>query len=994
MRNYYKLLLVHALSCLMLLQLSAGERSYVIPQLAPGMEQIETLLNGAWNFKPSLKSGWTTIQVPGEVVMQGYAIEHDQAFRYRKSFVLPDSYRNKRVILRFDGVYSHACLAVNGKKVREHFGGFTRWETDITSYVKIGKKNEIELEVTDRLDDISYASGYAHHPIGGILRDVTIFALPETHIFDFYAETVLDASYKNAVLKLGYSAFASEEAEIRYTLLSPQGKRVELPVSVFPLKKGENMEVMDELPVSNVLKWDAEHPNLYSLTVSIWQKGREISRFCKKIGFREVRIVKERMLVNGMPIKLRGACRHDIHPTLGRTTTEELDSLDAVLFKRANMNFVRTSHYPPTERFLEYCDKLGLYVECETAVCFVDTYRQKNYKPGKSQDDADFTHRYLSQCMEMVKSLRSHSSIIFWSIGNESRYGDNFRASWDWMKKTDPARPVIFSWPGTVKGEDKIYDILSMHYPNVNGSLNQFGMTVQNFEGYGVPALFDEWAHPACYTYETLREDPNIREFWGASLDKMWSKLFNTSGGLGGAIWGYIDETFMVPEQKVGEPYWKTFARTAKPEEFQGNCVGYGEWGIVDVWRREKPEFWSTKKAYSPVRLSVEPISSITSGERLIIPVHNRFDHTNLSEINIRYTRNGNVPKTISLNLAPHEKGNLILPDEDWQDGDRILVEFYTAGDQLIDANLITIGEKKVPLPYNSGHKRALRVTETDEFVIVEGDNFTIPFSRHTGLICNAVSAGKVVLESGPFLNLNTNLNHLTGAEVRKAAKKFILPKENWVKKDFVCQLKDGKAEIALSGEYGGVKIDFQMLILPEGQIEMNYIVSDAPNGYVRESGLSFLLPDIYNYLRWERKGYWDYYQEGAFAGNNGCAPLYNNHRVAYRENPQQAWQLDTHNYYYWADAGANCHQPLTQIAKGLKENIYYYTLSQQKDSSGLHLSVISPDASLACRTSKGADEQLVLYIMSKWDYPEIAWGNYCKTLEASPCFGKLTIVL
>ena len=88
--------------------------------------------------------------------------------------------------------------------------------------------------MTDRLDDISYASGYAHHPIGGILRDVTIFALPETHIFDFYAETVLDASYKNAVLKLGYSAFASEEAEIRYTLLSPQGKRVELPVSVFP----------------------------------------------------------------------------------------------------------------------------------------------------------------------------------------------------------------------------------------------------------------------------------------------------------------------------------------------------------------------------------------------------------------------------------------------------------------------------------------------------------------------------------------------------------------------------------------------------------------------------------------------------------------------------------------------------------------------------------------------------------------------------------------
>lgn len=89
-----------------------------------------------------------------------------------------------------------------------------------------------------------------------------------------------------------------------------------------------------------------------------------------------------------MPVKLRGACRHDIHPTLGRTTTAELDSLDVILFKRSNMNFVRTSHYPPTERFLEYCDRYGIYVESETAVCFVDTYRQKNYAPGKTQDSA------------------------------------------------------------------------------------------------------------------------------------------------------------------------------------------------------------------------------------------------------------------------------------------------------------------------------------------------------------------------------------------------------------------------------------------------------------------------------------------------------------------------------------------------------------------------------------------------------------------------------
>ena len=500
---------------------------------------------------------------------------------------------------------------MNGTFVREHHGGFTRWDTDVTPFVRPGKKNEIRLEVTDRLDDISYASGYAHHPIGGILRDVTLFALPETCLYDFYAETHLDAAYEDAVLKIGYSSPVVGGAEVAYTLADPSGRRYPLAQSRFPLKEGGNM---NELPVKNPLKWDAEHPNLYTLTVTLSKDGKEIGRFDRRIGFRDVKIEKDRMLVNGMPVKLRGACRHDIHPTLGRTTTAELDSLDVILFKRSNMNFVRTSHYPPTERFLEYCDRYGIYVESETAVCFVDTYRQKNYAPGKTQDSAGFTPRYLSQCREMVKSFRSHPSILFWSIGNESVYGTNFQQCWDWVKATDKTRPVIFSYPGSVGEKEPVYDILSMHYQDVNGNLNQWNRSTRGFQGEGIPALFDEWAHPACYTYATLQEDPNIREFWGHSIERMWSGLFDAPGGLGGAIWGYVDETFMLPEPKVGTAFWKEFARTAKPEDYQGKCVGYGEWGIVDVWRREKPEFWATKKAYSPVRLMTTEVASFLSG--------------------------------------------------------------------------------------------------------------------------------------------------------------------------------------------------------------------------------------------------------------------------------------------------------------------------------------------------------------------------------------------
>ena len=966
------------------------EASYPVLQELAGVETPAVLLSGTWQFRYSPDSKWDKIQVPGEPAMQGYAIEHDKPFTYRKSFTVPADYAGKHTILRFDGVYSYARLFVNDTFVREHHGGFTRWETDVTPFVRPGKKNEIRLEVTDRLDDISYASGYAHHPIGGILRDVTLFALPETCLYDFYAETHLDAAYEDAVLKIGYSSPVAGGAEVAYTLTEPSGRRYPLAQSRFPLEEGGNM---NELPVKNPLKWDAEHPNLYTLTITLSKDGKEIGRFDRRIGFRDVKIEKDRMLVNGMPVKLRGACRHDIHPTLGRTTTAELDSLDVILFKRSNMNFVRTSHYPPTERFLEYCDRYGIYVESETAVCFVDTYRQKNYAPGKTQDSAEFTPRYLSQCREMVKSFRSHPSILFWSIGNESVYGTNFQQCWDWVKATDKTRPVIFSYPGSVGEKKPVYDILSMHYQDVNGNLNQWNRSTHGFQGEGIPALFDEWAHPACYTYATLQEDPNIREFWGHSLEKMWSGLFDAPGGLGGAIWGYVDETFMLPEPKVGTAFWKEFARTAKPEDYQGKCVGYGEWGIVDVWRREKPEFWATKKAYSPVRLMTTEVASFLSGQRLLLPLYNRFDHTDLDEIKIRYTYKGVEKELPAPSIAPHQKGLLVIPAEAWEEGELLSICFYTATGELLDAEQVSLGSDyhvRLADSEASPVNGVLQVEETAGMMTIKGDGFEIPFSKETGLISNATSKGQVIIEKGPFLHLDINLNHLTGAEVRKSARKFLTSDSDWKKQSLTYTRKEGAVEVALSGFYQDVQTDILIRISPAGEMNVSYVVAGQPNGYLRETGLSFYLPERLDYLQWERKGMWSCYPEGAFAGNTGETSLYNPKQVRYGENPAQPWSADTHNYYYWADAGANCDCPLTQMAKGMKENIYRYTLSATGGGAGL--TVCSPDASLACRTSKRGDGQLMLYINNRWDYPEIAWGNYCKTLEAVPCYGEMKI--
>ena len=167
--------------------------------------------------------------------------------------------------------------------------------------------------------------------------------------------------------------------------------------------------------------WDAEHPNLYALEVSVEVDGKVTETLERKIGFRSVRRAGNQLLVNGRPVKLRGVCRHSIHPIHGRAVPAEFDEMDAALFRAAHINFVRTSHYPPTEQFLEACDRHGIYVEEETAVCWSNV-------DGGPSSDAEFTGWFVSQFQEMVERDRDHASVLFWSLGNESQWGTNFAA--------------------------------------------------------------------------------------------------------------------------------------------------------------------------------------------------------------------------------------------------------------------------------------------------------------------------------------------------------------------------------------------------------------------------------------------------------------------------------------------------------------------------------------------------------------------------------------
>jgi beta-galactosidase/beta-glucuronidase len=441
-------------------------------------------LNGSWRFstgpaasfhRDDLDSfSWTEVQMPNELEMEGISARSDVEYLLRRTFKVPQDFAGRAIIVRFDGVYSHARVWINGHYVREHHGGFTSWDCEITPYVKAGERAELVILLVDRSDDPSGASEYAKHSIAGILRDVSLLALPPVHVQHLHISASLDDQYLTGLLdiQLRLSQATAGATSVSLSLRDPRGALVPLRFTK-PVRTGAALK-FEQIRIPHVQRWDAEHPYLHELLVEL-QVGDASETIKRSIGFRRVERVGNRLFVNGEPVVLRGICRHDIHPTRGRAALLQNDERDPALLRKANINFVRTSHYPPTETFL------------------------------------------------------AASSVILWSLGNESTWGPNFKAELKRVREVDSSRPVIFSWSETL-GEDRpLLDVYSSHYPVWDGDLG----------GNDFPVLHDEFAHVACYNTDDLRRDPGVRNFWGHSLAIFGQKFLNTRGCLGGASGGH-----------------------------------------------------------------------------------------------------------------------------------------------------------------------------------------------------------------------------------------------------------------------------------------------------------------------------------------------------------------------------------------------------------------------------------------------------------------------
>ncbi|WP_406417262.1 hypothetical protein OH809_35965 [Streptomyces sp. NBC_00873] len=790
-------------------------------------------------------SSWHPLDVPGEPALQIEPVPSDTECAYTVEVAVPADFAGKRVMLRFDGVYSYARLWVNGTAVRTHDGGFTTWYADITSLVTPGREAVVTLGVTDRPTSIARQSDYAHHIIGGILREVTLMALPASHLTRLHADTTFDSAYRDATLTVTAAAAfkAGQRGTAELTLTDPEGR----PVAIAPSKitlTGTDPQQQAVIPVSAPLKWDAEHPHLYTLT-AVFTAGGVTQTVTRRVGFRQVAVDGNQLVVNGRPVHLLGVCHHSITEKQGRSTNPDMEEQAARLYKEANCNFIRTSHYPPTPALLDWADRLGLYVEVEAPVCFQQS----------TVDDPAYTEQYMTQFAEMIERDRSHACVIEWSVGNESGMGRNFASENTYAHETDPSRPTLFEDMQQHNGGDQT-DIYSGHYPNLqnaNGNANQ-------------PIQYGEFAHVPCYNVGTLKEDPGVRDYWGHSIAKLAAKFRATDGVVGGAIWAAIDEVF----------------------HLSNGPVGYGEWGIIDLWRRRKPEFWLTQKAYSPVQIADGVLTGLTPGRPIRVPVMNWHDHSNLGELTVSWQTGSRSGTLRGIDIAPRQNGTLTVPAGVWSPGDTLRLTFRR-GTALVDDYRLSLNTRAKPsFPSDSG--TAPTVGETADTITVTGVDapFAVVFDKHTARLTEATADGTVILTGGPDLVISRAVpGQWAGTSARVTT-------------------ADGQVTVTLTGRFGTIDTTIKVAVSPRGLLTTTYTMANPPSGQVSDVGIRYVLADSTDTLSWQRDAQWTAYPDDHIGRASGTATRDRASGAdGYRTRPHWPWAQDTHSYFLFGKDSA-----------------------------------------------------------------------------------------
>ena len=733
-------------------------------------------LNGKWRFnwvnkpadrpmdfyKPDFDAGgWDEIAVPSNWQMHGYGrpiylnirfpfrsnvpyIQHDYnpVGSYRRSFTVPAGWKGRQVFIHFDGVKSAFYIWVNGRKVGYSQGSMLPAEFDLTKYLKAGA-NTLAVEVY-RWSDGSYIEDQDMWRLSGIYRDVYLFSTPSVHIRDFHVRAGLDDEYKNGVLEIrpkvqvfdksrdlkGWTVQAQIYDADRNAVL---GQVLKANVSdivgeKYPQRDTVKFALMKSI-VNEPKKWSAEHPNLYTLVLTLNDAANKVveAESCR-IGFRRIEVKDGRVFINGRAILFYGVNRHEHDPDHGRAVPVSRMIQDIMILKQHNINAVRTSHYPDSPVWYDLCDKFGIYLVDEANL---ESHELRGYLSNVPAWHGAFVERAI----RLVERDKNHPSVIFWSLGNETGCGPNHAAMAAWIKDYDPTRPIHYEGAVANPRDPYYVDVMSRMYPKIP-ELIKLG----NRPNEDRPMIMCEYAHAMGNSVG------NLKEYWDAIRSE--KRL------IGGFIWDWADQGLR-KKSADGKEFWAYGGDYGDIPNDGNFCCN----GLVQPDRKPNPSLYEVKKVYQQIHVTPVDLASGT------VSISNDYKFQKMDFVDILWelVADGKVVQAGQLDKMPFEpetSGEVTIPFTRPEVADgreyHLKITFALAVDTPWADKGHVVAWDQFAMPFKSGVVKELDVSAMGDLnleqsasaITVTGDDFALSVGMVSGAIESFKYKGKELIAS------------------------------------------------------------------------------------------------------------------------------------------------------------------------------------------------------------------------------------------------------
>jgi beta-galactosidase len=663
--------------------------------------------------------------------------DNDPVGSYLTSFTIPQNWDGRDVFIHFDGVKSAFYIWVNGEKVGYSQGSMTPAEFNLTPFLKKGK-NRLAVEVY-RWSDGSYLEDQDMWRFSGIFRTVYLYSTPMEHLEDFFVRSTLDDCYENGLLHItakvrnaGDENFppAVVEAYLYDQHGNPVGDGTVAQVHTLtdiPAGTEGIAELYAKIP--NPSKWTAETPNLYTVVLVLkGSNGKVLEAARTTTGFRNIEIKDGMLLVNGVPVKLKGVNMHEHDPYHGRAMDFKWIEKDLQLLKQGNINTVRMSHYPHDPRYYYLFDKYGLYVIDEANLESHGISDNKELLPGS---DPLWTNACVDRMARMIARDKNHPSVIIWSLGNEDGYGENSALMAAYARTVDPSRPIHD------EQMNEVADMVSHMYPTPS-DLEHMAMD---------PAI-----HKPIFMCEY---DHSMGNSTGG-LTEYWDLIYHYKNLIGGCIWDWVDQG-LYKKDAQGKMFWAyggDYGDVPNNANFNIN-------GFVSPDRKPHPAYYEVKHVYQYVTFTV---GDLANGE---VMIHNGYFHASLSNYAIRWslTQNGKEIQSGEIDTLttpangwarlniPIEEPTLKAGSEYW-----LNLNVTLKNKELWADKGFTVAWDQFKMPWaiapapqlGENNGMPVQIDQSGDVISLSGASFKVVINKQTGALQNYTWNGKELI-SGPL---------------------------------------------------------------------------------------------------------------------------------------------------------------------------------------------------------------------------------------------------